>query len=604
MRSTTRPASSSVKRYAATLDALPKLGLFPGPALREVFRKGYGRRDLGHDVLAGLVVSVVALPLSMALAISSGVAPQYGLYTAIVAGFLVPLFGGARTQVTGPTAAFVVILAPISSRYGLGGLLLASVMAGAILVVFGVARLGRFIEFIPHPVTTGFTAGIATVIATLQLKDFLGLNVPGAPEHFLERVVATARALPTIQMGDLLVGTFTLVLLLSWPRVSARIPPALIALPAAAVLAVLLSHVGAGYHAATIASRFSYLVDGHTMAGIPPFPPRFLWPWKASGAGGEPLVLSFALLRTLVPNAFAIAILGAIESLLCAVVADGMSGTRHDPDAELLALGVGNLVAPFFGGFAATGALARTTFNIRSGAHSPLAAAFHAVFLLVAVVAFASVLGMLPLASMAALLLTVAWRMSEIKHFTHTLVAAPKSDVSVLLACYLCTVLFDMVVGVSVGIMLAALLLMKRMAETVSARPLTETSHHADHTVPRGVVLYEVAGPLFFGAAQKAINVLESLHEATRAVVFDITAVPVIDFTALVALESAIQKLHRRNVLVVLAGVQPQPARVFAKAGLKAIAGKLVLSRTLAEGVARTREQLGAVTPLEVPKSS
>jgi sulfate permease, SulP family len=593
-----------VKRYRATLAALPRLGLFPGPALREVFRKGYGKRDLGHDLLAGLVVAVVALPLSMALAISSGVAPQHGLYTAIIAGALVSLCGGARTQVTGPTAAFVVILAPISARYGLAGLLLASLMAGVILVALGVARLGRFIEFIPHPVTTGFTAGIATVIAMLQLKDFLGLSVTGNPEHFLERVAATFRALPTLQLGDVVVGIFTLLLLLAGPRVSGRIPPALIALPAGAVLAILLVRYGNGLHVATIASRFHYVVDGQTFPGIPPFPPKPLLPWAASGVDGEPLVLSFALLKTLVPNAFAIALLGAIESLLCAVVADGMSGTRHDPDAELIALGVGNLVAPFFGGFAATGAIARTTVNIRSGARSPLAGVFHAGFLLLAVVAFAPVLGTLPLASMAALLLTVAWRMGELKHVGHTLRAAPKSDVAVLVACYLCTVLFDMVVGVSVGVMLAALLLMRSMAELVSARPLTDTPHHTDRTVPRGVVLYEVAGPLFFGAAQKAINVLDSMHEATRAVVFDITAVPVIDYTALVALESAIQKLQKRNVLVVLAGIQAQPGRVFAKAGLKPIAGKLLLSKTLADGVARTREHLGAATPLAIPKSA
>jgi sulfate permease, SulP family len=593
-----------VTRYRATLGALPRLGLFPGPALREVFRKGYGKRDLGHDLLAGLVVAVVALPLSMALAISSGVAPQNGLYTAIIAGALVSLFGGARTQVTGPTAAFVVILAPISARYGLGGLLLASLMAGAILVALGVARLGRFIEFIPHPVTTGFTAGIATVIALLQLKDFLGLSVSGNPEHFLERVAATARALPTFQLGDGVVGVFTLLLLVAWPRVTARVPPALIALPAAAVLAMLLVRFGTGFHVATIASRFHYVVDGQTLAGIPPFPPKLMLPWAAAGAGGEPLVLSFALLKTLVPNAFAIALLGAIESLLCAVVADGMTGTRHDPDAELIALGVGNLVSPFFGGFAATGAIARTAVNIRSGARSPLAGVFHAGFLLLAVLAFAPVLGTLPLASMAALLLAVAWRMGEAKHVAHTLRAAPKSDVAVLVACYLCTVLFDMVVGVSVGVMLAALLLMRRMAELVSARPLTDTPHHTDRAVPRGVVLYEVAGPLFFGAAQKAINVLDSLHEATRAVVFDITAVPVIDYTALVALESAIQKLQKRNVLVVLAGIQAQPGRVFAKAGLKPIPGKLLLTKTLADGVARTRDHLGAPTPLAVPKSA
>ena len=580
------------------------MGLLPGPALRDVFRRGYGKAELAHDAVSGLVVAVVALPLSMALAISSGVAPQYGLYTAIVAGFLVALFGGARTQVTGPTAAFVVILAPISARFGLAGLLLASLMAGIILVAFGMARLGRLIEFIPHPVTTGFTAGIATVIAVLQLKDFFGLTLIGNPEHFLERVAASARALPGFRPGDLIVGIFTLVLLTAWPRFTPRIPPALVALPAAAVLAIVLARFGTGFHVATIDSRFSYVVDGKAFAGIPPFPPRLLLPWSASGTGGQPLVLSFALFKTLVPNAFAIALLGAIESLLCAVVADGMSGTRHDPDAELVALGMGNLVAPFFGGFAATGAIARTTVNIRSGARSPLAAIFHSGFLLLAVVAFAPVLGKLPLASMAALLLTIAWRMGEVKHVAHTLRAAPKSDVSVLVACYLCTVFFDMVVGVSVGIMLAALLLMRRVSELVSARPLTDTPLHADRAVPRGVVLYEVAGPLFFGAAQKAIHVLESLHETTRAVVFDLTAVPVIDYTALVALESAILKLQKRHVLVVLAGVQPQPAGLFARAGLKAVPGKLVLCRTLADGVARTREQFGAPTPLGVPKSA
>jgi SulP family sulfate permease len=593
-----------VTRYRISIGALPKLGLLPGPALRAAFRGGYSKADLGHDALAGLVVAVVALPLSMALAISSGVAPQHGLYTAIVAGALVALFGGAKTQVTGPTAAFVVILAPISAQYGIGGLLLASLMAGVILVAFGVARLGRLIEFIPYPVTTGFTAGIATVIAVLQLKDFFGLSIPGSPEHFLERLVATARALPSFQLGDLVVGCFTLALLVLWPRVTAKVPPALVALPAAMVLALLLSRFGTGFHAATIASRFHYVVDGHSLPGIPPFAPRLVWPWEAAGAGGAPLTLSFALFKTLIPNAFAIALLGAIESLLCAVVADGMSGTRHDPDAELVALGIGNLVAPFFGGFAATGAIARTTVNIRSGARSPLAAVFHSGFLLVAVLAFAQVLGLLPLASMAALLLTVAWRMGEVKHIAHTLRAAPRGDVTVLVACYLCTVLFDMVVGVSVGVMLAALLLMSRMADLVSTRPLTETPHHTDRTVPRGVLLYEVAGPLFFGAAQKAIHVLESLHQTTRAVVFDLTAVPSIDYTALVALESAILKLQSRNILVVLAGIQTQPAQLFAKAGMKAIPGKLVLCKTLADGVARTREHLGAPTPLEVPKTA
>lgn len=331
----------------------------PAAALREALAEGYTSAQLRADAMAGAVVGVVALPLSMALAIATGVPPQHGLNTAVVAGGLVALLGGSRVQVTGPTAAFVVVLAPIVSRFGLGGLLLATLMAGVLLIAMGVARMGRLIEFVPYPVTTGFTAGIAIVIGTLQVKDFLGLSVPQMPEHYLERVAALARAVPSTRAGDFGIGLLTLAVLVLFPRLSRRVPAPLVGLAAAGLAAALLSRLLDGFHVATVASAFH--------GGIPQAPPQPLLPWRTPGADGQPLLLSWGLFRALAPSAFAIAMLGAIESLLSAVVADGMTGRRHDPDAELFAQGVGNVVAPFFGGIAATGAIARTATNIRSG---------------------------------------------------------------------------------------------------------------------------------------------------------------------------------------------------------------------------------------------
>src|SRR5215213_4290952 len=416
------------RRYQADSESGPFF-LRPATALRSALRHGYSRNDLRADLLAGIVVGVVALPLSMALAVASGVAPQYGLYTAIVAGMVIAALGGSMVQVSGPTAAFVVLLAPISAKFGLGGLVVASLMAGVILILMGIIRLGGLIQFVPYPVTTGFTTGIAVVIATLQLKDFLGLTVVRMPELYLERVAALARALPTVQWDDLAIGVFTLAILLLWPRITRKMPAPLIALSVAAGVAALLTWWMPGFEVATIRSRFHYEIGGQILSGIPQLPPLPVLPWNLPGPDGRPLGLSLELLRDLAPSAFAIAMLGAIESLLSAVVADGMTGGSHDPDAELMAQGTGNLIAPFFGGIAATGALARTATNIRSGARSPFAAIFHALFVLLAVLALAPVLGYLPMASLAALLLVVAWNMSEIKHFTHALRVAPKSDV-------------------------------------------------------------------------------------------------------------------------------------------------------------------------------
>jgi sulfate permease, SulP family len=549
--------------------ATPGPGPRPGIALR-IGLRGYSRGDLRADLLAACVVGVVALPLSMALAIASGVPPQHGLYTAIVAGFLIAVLGGSPVQVSGPTAAFVVILAPISARFGLGGLLIASTLAGVILVAMGLGRFGQLIQFVPYPVTAGFTSGIAVVIATLQLRDLLGLRLAVLPEHYLDRVVAIARALPTWRWQELLIGALTMALLLLWPKISQKFPAPLVALGVGALVAFALTHFLPGFDVATIGSRFSYEVDGVRHAGIARLPPLPIWPWSIPGPDGAPLAVSLDLLRELLPAALAIAMLGAIESLLSAVVADGMFGTQHDPDAELVAQGLGNMVAPFFGGFAATGAIARTATNIRAGARTPVAAAAHAIFLLAAVLALAPLLAYLPMASLAALLLLVAWNMSEIKHVVRAIRTAPRNDVAVLLTCLLLTVLFDMVVAVTVGVVMAALLFMRRMAE-VSGGRLTTSEHHdlGDEPLPDGVLVYEIAGPLFFGAAQKAMGALQRWEKGVKVVVLDLRSVPLIDATGLVNLESTIARLREQRISVVLAGVQPAPLRTLARAGLR-----------------------------------
>ena len=579
------PAPSRLRRW---LRAVP-LGL----ALRQSLAEGYSLATLRADLLAGLVVGVVAVPLSMALAIAAGVPPQHGLYTAIVAGGAIALCGGSRLQVSGPTAAFVVILAPIAARHGLAGLALATGMAGLLLMAMGLGRLGRLIEFVPYPVTTGFTAGIAIVIAMLQVKDFFGLQ-PAAPlpAHFLPRALALLRSLPTFRAGDLLVGVATLALLLLWPRLVKSVPAPLVALAAGAVAAWGLALWLPELAPATIQDRFTYTLGGATRGGIPPLPPLPVLPWRLPGPDGAPLVLTFELLQALVPAAFAIAMLGAIESLLSAVVGDGLAGSKHDPDGELLGQGVGNLVAPFFGGIAATGAIARTATNIRSGARTPFAAIVHALFILVAVLALAPLLGYLPMASLAALLLTVAWRMSEYRHVVRVTRRAPGSDVAVLWVCLLLTVVFDMVIAVSVGIVLAALLFMRRMAEVSEVRLLGETHAHPAGPLPRGLVLYEVAGPLFFGAAQRAISTLERAGQEARALVLDLEGVPVLDATALVNLESAIERLLARGAFVAIGGVQKQPLRVLLQGGMRNRPGQLVIRRSLEKAIAEAKAAL------------
>jgi SulP family sulfate permease len=568
-------------------------------ALRASVRERYDARALRSDLMAGIVVGVVALPLSMALAIASGVAPQHGLYTAIVAGFVIALLGGSAVQVSGPTAAFVVILAPIAVRFGLGGLLVATLAAGVILFVMGATGMGQFIEYVPYPVTTGFTAGIAVVIGTLQIKDFLGLTVVRMPEHYLERLGALLKALPTLRLADVFVGLLTLAVLALWPRIDRRVPAPIVALTIAALAPVALARTMPGFEVATINTRFSYDAAGVRHPGIPREPPRPVLPWRLPGPDGAPLRMTLDLLRELMPAAFAIAMLGAIESLLSATVADGMTRRKHDPDAELMAQGIGNVVAPFFGGIAATGAIARTATNIRSGARSPLAAVFHSFVVLSVVLLLAPGLGYLPMASLAALLLVVAWNMSDSHHFAHLLRVAPRSDVAVLLTCFALTVVFDMTVSVPAGILMAALLFMRRMAEVSGVQLVGEGHPDLEEPLPRGVVLYDIAGPLFFGAAQKAMRSLQAMEgRHVRIVILDVEHVPAIDATGIVALESLVARLNEGGIKVILVAIQDQPLRALARAGWRNRKGRLRIFRSFERGIALAH-RTAATFPVE-----
>ncbi|KIP90464.1 MULTISPECIES: C4-dicarboxylic acid transporter DauA [Pseudomonas] len=541
--------------------------------------RGYSWASLRGDLSAGLTVGIIAIPLAMALAIAVGVAPQHGLYTVLVAAPLIALCGGSRFNISGPTAAFVVILLPITGQFGIGGLLLCTMLAGLILIALGLLKAGRLIEFVPYPVTLGFTAGIGIVIATLQIKDLLGLQLSGQPSHYVEQLQLLFQALPGIHLGDSLVALACLGVLLLWPRLVPRIPGHLVALTVGALLGMLLER--GGLPVATLGERFSYVVDGVSYPGIPPFLPTFAWPWHLPGADGQPLVLSFELIRQLLAPAFAIAMLGAIESLLCAVVADGMTGSKHDPNAELLGQGIGNLVAPLFGGITATAAIARSAANVRAGARSPLAAIIHAAVVLAAILFLAPLFSYLPMAALAALLLMVAWNMSEAHHVAHTLRIAPRSDVLVLLTCLLLTVLFDMVLAVGVGLLLAAGLFIKRMSELTDTRSLPRHSHQALSDLPEHVQALAIRGPLFFGAAERTLGALRRLDPHIRVVILDVSGVPMLDMTALAALHSIVLEYRKHGISLIVSGASPSLRLKLRRAGLQNAHGRLSYARDL-----------------------
>ena len=575
---------SSIRAAARSLTPLPPPtgGVPIATALRAALARGYGLSDLRADVLAGVVVGIVALPLSMALAVAVGAPPQHGLYTSVVAGAVVALLGGCRFQVTGPTAAFVVVLAPVLNQHGLGGLLAAGLMAGVMLVLLGLARLGTLIQFVPHPVTTGFTTGIATVIATLQLKDVFGLATGPMPDQYTDKLLTLWRARASASWAEFAVAALTLGLLLGVPRLTRRVPAPLIAIGVVTACVAVLHATVPGFTVMTLGTRFHTLVNGVSVPGIPAILPTPAWPF------GEQLTLG--MVRELLPSAFAIALLGAIESLLCGVIGDGMTGTKHDPNAELVALGIGNILAPLFGGIAATGALARTATNIRTGARSPLAAATHAGVVLLSILLLAPLVAHVPMAALAGLLLMVAWNMSEIHGFIGVLRVAPKSDVLVLLTCYGLTVLFDMVLAVSVGFVLAALLFMRRMAESVRIeQEVFDDDSDEDIKLPKSVLVYRVEGPFFFGAAEKLESTLERVQLDVETVVIRLGRVPFMDATGIHTLTEIIQRFRHRRVRVILCGIHDELRITLDAAGILALVGEANICasmRMVAERVA------------------
>ncbi len=528
------------------------------------WKEKYTTTRFTRDLIAGITVGIIAIPLAMALAIGSGVPPQYGLYTSAVAGIVIALTGGSRFSVSGPTAAFVVILYPVSQQFGLAGLLVATLMSGIFLILFGLARFGRLIEYIPLSVTLGFTSGIGITIGTMQIKDFLGLQMPHVPEHYLQKVAALAMALPTINVGDAAIGVVTLGILILWPRLGIRLPGHLPALLAGCAVMLVVNLLGGDV--ATIGSQFHYqLADGTQGNGIPQLLPQLVLPWDMPGSN---FTLSWASLQALLPAAFSMAMLGAIESLLCAVVLDGMTGTKHKANSELIGQGLGNIVAPFFGGITATAAIARSAAGTSApGATSPVAAVIHALLVILALLILAPLLSWLPLSAMAALLLMVAWNMSEAHKVINLLRHAPKDDIVVMLMCMSLTVLFDMVIAISVGIVLASLLFMRRIARMTHLAPVNVE-------VPDDVLVLRVIGPLFFAAAEGLFNDLETRIAGKRIVVLKWDAVPVLDAGGLDAFQRFVNKLPEGCELRV-SNLEFQPLRTLARAGVKPLPGRL-----------------------------
>lgn len=518
-------------------------------ALQEAWRAGlFARPHWLPNIVAGVIVGVVALPLAMAFAIASGARPEQGLYTAIVAGLAVSIFGGSRLQIAGPTGAFVAILAGITAKYGIAGLQLATLMAGAMLLLMGLARMGSVIRFIPDPVIAGFTAGIGVLIFVGQWRYFLGLP-PTTGTHFHEQVWQLLGALPATHLPTLGLGAVSLLAVLYAPRLPGlrRVPGPLIAMLLATGAQAVLRLPGV----ATIGSAF-----GGIPQGLPPFQlPHF--------AMNDMLML--------LGPAFTIAMLGAIESLLSAVVADGMAGTRHDANQELVGQGLANLLVPLFGGFAATGAIARTATNIRNGATGPLAGCVHAGVLLGVLLFLAPLAARVPLTALAAILFVVAWNMSELRHVVFILRRAPRADRVILAITGVLTVFADLVVAVNVGVILAVLHFLRRMAESVSTqvqdtRELRLELGRAD--LPPDVLVYEIEGPMFFGAVEHFERALLHTHSDPRALVIRLAHVPFMDITGLLTLGEVIAKLRARGITVVLCEATPRVLRKLAESGV------------------------------------
>jgi SulP family sulfate permease len=516
------------------------------PKLLESLRQ-YDRSTFVSDLAAGITVGVVALPLAIGFAIASGVEPSRGLWTAIIAGFVISVFGGSLVQIGGPTGAFVPILFGIVTKYGYDGLVVATVIAGIMLVLMGVLKLGSLIKFIPYPVTSGFTSGIAVIIFVGQLKELLGLSVT-MPGHTAGQVAAIAENIAQTQLPALGLGALALAILVLWPKSWRRVPASIMAVIVTTVLVAVFQ-----IDVPTIGSRFG---------GIPRGLPSISFPR-----------LSFLQVQDLMIPALTIAMLGAIESLLSAIVADGMIESRHDSNQELIGQGLANVACPFFGGISATGAIARTATNIRSGAKTPVAGIVHALTLLVIVLLAAPLAKFIPLAALSAVLLVVAYRMGEWDNFLE-LWRGPKSDFTVLVVTFAVTVVFDLTIAVGVGLTMAGALFVRRMEEITHIKLVTPESELdvgggsiRGKEVPEGVLVYRIEGPFFFGAAEKLETALERYSTVPRVVIFRVRTVPAIDATGLHALEVMLDKFHRRGTQLILSGVQPQPMKVLYNAG-------------------------------------
>lgn len=518
--------------------------------------RDYNRSRFLADCAAGVIVGIVALPLAIAFAIASGVTPERGLWTAVIAGLIISALGGSRVQIGGPTGAFVVIVYGIVQVHGIDGLLIATMMAGVILIGLGVARLGTVIKFIPYPVTIGFTSGIALIIFSSQVKDLLGLDMGAIPADFVAKWHGYFNSAETFNPWSVAVAAGCLLLIVVWPRISHRIPGAFVALMAATAAVALFD-----LPVETIGSRFGAIDAGFPAPRLP--------------------AVSWATITALVGPAFTIAALAAIESLLSAVVADGMIGGRHRSNMELVAQGVANIASPLFGGIPATGAIARTATNIKNGGRTPVAGIVHALTLLLITLFFGRWAALIPMAALASILVVVAWHMSEWRTFKDIL-KSPRSDVIVLLATFLLTVLVDLTVAIQVGMVLAAFLFMKRMAEVTDIshvtgklddpdRPSTDESGAVyRRTLPVGVQVYEINGPFFFGAADAFSNALGTVSTMPRVLILRLRHVPAVDATGIHALKRVIRRAREQHTQVILSELQSQPSAALERAGVLA----------------------------------
>ncbi|MFI5212119.1 MAG: SulP family inorganic anion transporter, partial [Ignavibacteria bacterium] len=541
--------------------------------------KNYNRKLFYSDLSSGIIVGIVALPLAIAFGIASGVTPQQGLITAIIAGFLISALGGSKVAIGGPTGAYIIIVYNIIQNYGMDGLAIATFIAGLILIAMGLMKLGTLIRFIPLPIITGFTSGIAIIIFFTQIKDLFGLKIETLPTEFFGKMSVYINNLSTISIDALIISGITLAIIIFFPKASRKIPSPFIAL----IFGTLIAHLF-GFNVDTIASRFTDIPSVFPSPRLPE--------------------ITYAKVYGVIGPAFTIAILSAIESLLSATVADGMTGGKHRSNMELVANGVANSVVPFFGGIPATGAIARTVTNIKNGGKTPIAGIIHAIVLLIIMLFFGKYAGLIPMCVLASILVVVAYNMSEWREFIAQL-KMPRSDVIVLLTTFSLTILFDLTIAIEVGMVLSAMLFMKRMAEVTNigmiSNEFDESLERDDSgvnslqnkNIPKGVNIYEINGPFFFGAASKFKEAIRVVNKTTNVLILRLRNVPAIDSTGIATLEDFYYDCKKNNTVLVLSGIHAQPMFASERAGLLEKIGDENIRGNIDDALNRAREILG-----------